>query len=169
MNTREREQVCIDYFINGNFDLNEMPAKMFAVYYWPPNQRQRDSCETISFTRMTDPVEINKTFDCDIFDETDDVTSVQAEYINSAGKKTRLLYYGDDAVKNMYRACDKPISKYIFIKKNENYTLGINCSARGRGMLFAKSLPTSSEVQAVVKDIEIMTGREGSPDCPLKP
>lgn len=163
-----RELTCTQYYASGqNYDLNELPAQMYGVYFWPPNQRQRDSCENITFKKLThDDVTVTNN-ECSKLSLPEDETVIKATYITNAGKTRNLLYYGDAEVKNMYRGCEKNIAKYIFKKVNDNYVLGINCSAGGRGILYAKFLPSVSEVQTVVDSIEIMSGREGSPDCSL--
>ncbi|XP_035435069.1 uncharacterized protein LOC118265899 [Spodoptera frugiperda] len=166
INYGNREIFCIRYYATGeNFDLKELPAQMHGVYYWPPRQRQRDSCAVINFTEVSDGEETSE--DCSNPYDLDE-TVIKATYTNSTGKTVSLLYYGDAEVKQMYRSCDKPVAKYIFKKVNANYILGINCSAGGRGILFSKFLPSTPEVQSIVNSIAIMNGREGSPDCPLR-
>lgn len=163
-----RELICTQYYASGdNYDLNEFPAQMYAVYFWPPNQRQRDGCEFINFKKLAQEdlaLESNK---CSNLTLPVNETVMKATYINNAGKTVNLLYFGDAEVKDMHRGCDKKLAKYIFKKVNDNYILGINCSAGGRGILYSKFLPSSSDVRAVVESIEIMSGREGSSDCSL--
>jgi hypothetical protein len=158
------EGKCIDYFKTEEiFDLSALEGPRYAVYYWPPNQRQRDRCEVINFVKITDVRNINN--ECRYLDLSNE-TVIQATYTNSAGKHVKLYYYGNDVVKNLYRSCNR-IAKYIYRRIDDNYIMGINCSSGGRGVLLSKVLPTSSEVQSVVDGIDIMTGREGTPDCAL--
>ncbi|CAB3257200.1 unnamed protein product [Arctia plantaginis] len=162
------EKQCIEYFATGvNYDLKELPSDMYTLYYWPPNQRERDSCEHISFTNLTEYEATEASSKCSNLRLPSNQTVIKGTYINNVGKQVNLLFYGNEEVKEMYRACDKIISKYIFIKVNVNYVLGINCSSGGRGMLLSRYLAGSTEVQSVADTIEIMTGREGKPDCPL--
>ena len=163
-----RESICTRYYTSGeNYDLNELPAEMYGVYFWPPNQRQRDSCEKINFKKLAQEEKAVASDECLKLSLPDNETVTKATYINNAGKTVNLLYYGDTEVKKMYRGCEKNIAKYIFKRVNDNYVLGINCSAGGRGILYSKTLPSPSQVQDVVSGIEIMSGREGSPDCSL--
>ncbi|XP_047030642.1 uncharacterized protein LOC124637942 [Helicoverpa zea] len=163
-----RESICIQYYATGeSYDLNELPEQMFGVYFWPPNQRQRDSCENISFKKLSPQEATLKSNECSTLNIPANETVMKATYVNNSGKTVNLVYYGDQEVKKMYRACDKNIATYIFKKVNDSYVLGINCSAGGRGILYSKFLPSSAEVQAVANSIEIMNGREGSPDCRL--
>lgn len=162
------ERQCIEYFATGtNYELTELPAQMYGVYFWPPNQRQRLSCEHITYRRLSDDETTNARFECSKLRLPSNEPVMRASYTNSTGKPVTLLFYGRDEVKEMYRTCDKNISKYIFIKVNDNYVLGINCSAGGRGILMSRYLPPSAEVHAVVTSMDIMSGREGSADCPL--
>ncbi|XP_075981110.1 uncharacterized protein LOC142979809 [Anticarsia gemmatalis] len=162
------ETQCMDYYATDeNYNLDELPAQMYVVYYWPPNQRQRDTCEFINFKKLTHEETAEARFQCGNLTLPSNETVMKASYINNRGKHVNLLFYGQDEVKEMYRACDKNISKYIFKKVNDNYILGINCSAGGRGMLFSRFMASSTEVHSVVENIGIMSGREGSPDCPL--
>ncbi|KAF9819131.1 hypothetical protein SFRURICE_000796 [Spodoptera frugiperda] len=150
INYGNREIFCIRYYATGeNFDLKELPAQMHGVYYWPPRQRQRDSCAIINFREVSDDEETSE--DCSNPYDLDE-TVIKATYTNSTGKTVSLLYYGDTEVKQMYRSCDKPIAKYIFKKVNANYILGINCSAGGRGILFSRFLPSTPEVQSIVEN-----------------
>lgn len=166
-NARSEAQ-CLDYYASGKvYDLNELPAQMYGVYFWPPSQRERNSCEVVNFRKLSYQDAYSESSKCNTLNLPSNETVMKATYINSAGKMVNLLYYGDEEVKSMYRACDKIISKYLFVKVNDNYILGINCSAGGRGILLSKFLPRTSELQAVVDSIDIMTGREGSPDCKL--
>lgn len=162
------EKQCLEYFATGvNYDLKELPNDMYTLYYWPPNQRERDSCEHITFKNLTQYEVTEASSKCNNLVLPENQTIVKGTYINNVGKQVNLLFYGEEEVKNMYRACDKIISKYIFIKVNDNYVLGINCSSGGRGMLLSRHLAGRTEVQNVADGIEIMTGREGRPDCPL--
>ncbi|XP_045501716.1 uncharacterized protein LOC123698931 [Colias croceus] len=155
------EQQCVDYYKTGdNFDLNVLEGDWYAVYYWPPIQRQRDRCELVKFKKTT---KSNLEPGCADIPEQN---LIECSYKTSTGKPIHQVYYGQDEVKNQIRSCNK-VSKYIFIDVDDGYVLGINCSNGGRGVLFARNLPTSSEVEDVVEDIEIMTGRRGSPDCHL--
>lgn len=161
INTNVEEQ-CIDYFKSGDiFDLNVLEGDWYAVYFWPPLQRQRRHCELVKFKKTTQvdngPGCANVPFN---------QTLIESSYKNISGKRVNFLYYGEDEVKYQIRSCNR-LSKYIFIDVDEGYILGINCSAAGRGVLLAKTLPTMTEVQSVVDDIDIMTGRTGSPDCKL--
>ncbi|XP_063830346.1 uncharacterized protein LOC135079656 [Ostrinia nubilalis] len=160
------EDKCIDYYQTGdNFDLNELEGSRFVVYFWPPNQRQRSNCEVITFKKLSRQDVETAYSDCKKLDVSNQ-TVVQASYVNNAGKSMTHLYYGDVEVKRQYRTCER-ISKYIFKRVSDNYVMGINCSAGGRGLLLSKTLPSASEVQSVADQIEIMSGREGSPDCKL--
>lgn len=163
-----RELICTQYYTSGeNYNLNELPSQMYGVYFWPPKERQRDSCEKINFRKLQQEGKAEASYACSKLSFPAEETVMEATYTNNAGKPVRLFYYGDAEVKNMYRGCDKNIAKYIFKKVNDNYILGINCSASGRGILYSTFLPSFSEVQNVVNSIEIMGGREGSPDCSL--
>ena len=159
-NVRNEEQ-CVNYYRTGDgFDINQLIGNWYAVYYWPPIQRRRDSCETIQFQKINQfELDCHKDL---VFGD----TLLKSSYVNNAGKQKNVYYYGSDEVKNQIRSCDK-VSKYIFIDIDDGYVMGINCSAAGRGVLLARNLTSVVEVQSVVDDIEIMTGRQGSPDCPL--
>lgn len=159
----ESEEQCIDYYKSGdNFDLNLLAGDWYAVYYWPPIQRRRNSCEIIKFQKANrSELEDGCKNTLAIKD-----TILKSSYKNNAGKQTNVYYYGEEEVKHQIRSCDR-ISKYIFIDVGDGYVMGINCSSDGRGILLARNLPTNAEVQDVVDDIDIMTGRQGSPDCPL--
>ncbi|XP_013162971.1 PREDICTED: uncharacterized protein LOC106114350 [Papilio xuthus] len=161
------EDRCINYYRTGrNFDLNQMNGEFYAVYFWPPIQRERDTCGVLNFRIMSDEDVEAATAECDgVID--DDDTVVQATYRNSTGKLVNVIYFGNEEVKHLMRSCDK-VYKYLFIRINDDYVMGINCSSGGRGILLAKYLPGLSEVQTVVRGIEFMTGREGKPDCPLQ-
>lgn len=163
------ETQCIDYYKSGtSFDLNDFHDQWYAVYFWPPTGRRRESCEVIRFRNLSrDEVEAMRN-SCVSANLSPNDNVLRASYVNNVGKLTNVTYYGKEEVKSLYRSCDR-ISKYIFLRVNDKYVLGINCSAGGRGMLLTRNLATASEVQDVVANIEIMTGREGSPDCPLKP
>lgn len=159
-NVKNQEQ-CIDYYKTGDeFDINLLIGDWYAVYYWPPIQRQRDTCEKIQFQKIHQ-LELDCNKDVPVGE-----TLLKSSYINNTGKQKNVYYYGSDEVKNQIRSCDR-VSKYIFIDIDEGYVMGINCSAEGRGVLLARNLTSSGEVQSVVDDIEIMNGRRGSPDCPL--
>lgn len=161
------EEKCLDYYQKGvNFDLSALQGEMNAVYFWPPPQRQRDSCEMIRFKSLSANELANYSAECNSLNVSDQ-TAVRATYKNSAGKIVNVLYFGNEETKSMYRSCDRDVSRYLFLEVNKDYVLGINCSAGGRGVLLSRSLPRKAELQAVVDGIEIMTGREGSPDCPL--
>lgn len=162
------ETQCIDYYKSGSsFDLSAFHDQWYAVYFWPPNGRRRESCEVISFKNLSrDEVEAMRR-SCASANLSADDNVLRASYVNSVGKLTNVTYYGKEEVKSLYRSCDR-ISKYIFLRVNNKYVLGINCSAGGRGMLLTQNPATASEVQSVVNSIEIMTGREGSLDCPMK-
>ncbi|XP_013187709.2 uncharacterized protein LOC106132739 [Amyelois transitella] len=156
---------CINYYTSGeNFDINDLQGEHYAVYFWPPNQRQRDDCAIVTYKKILQN-EVSKASECN--DDLPDTGLMQGTYINGAGRKVTLLVYGEEEVKKLVRPC-KSASKYIYKRINHNYVLGINCSSSGRGMLLARNLPTSSEVQDVVNGIEIMSGRDGQPDCNLK-
>lgn len=162
---RDPESQCIDYYQTGNdFDLNLLSGKWYAVYLWPPSHRQRDSCEVITFLKLSQQ-EVDKAIKCDILRVSGE-TVMQATYKNTAKQLTSILYYGEEEVKNLFRNCER-VQKYIFLQINADYVMGINCSSGGRGILLAKFLPTASQVQTLVNSIEIMSGREGSPDCKL--
>lgn len=165
--SKQNEERCLGYYKKGeNFDLSTLQGDLNAVYFWPPPQRLRDSCEVITFTSLLANELAIYSAECNNLTVSDQ-TAVKATYKNSAGKMVNVLYFGNEETKNMYRSCDRALSKYLFLKVNQNYVLGINCSAGGRGVLLARLLPRKAEVQAVVDGIEIMTGREGNPDCPL--
>ncbi|XP_047514218.1 uncharacterized protein LOC125055737 [Pieris napi] len=156
------EEQCIDYFKSGDdFDLNQLEGDWYAVYYWPPLQRQRRNCEIVQFKKTT---QVQNSPGCSTvpFNQ----TLIESSYKNTAGTRVNLLYYGEDEVKYQIRSCNR-LSKYIFIDVDDGYILGINCSTGGRGVLLAKTLPAMDEVQSIVEDIDIMTGRTGSPDCEL--
>ncbi|XP_053614599.1 uncharacterized protein LOC128677639 [Plodia interpunctella] len=157
---------CISYYTTGqSFEINDLQGEHFAVYFWPPNQRQRDNCAIVSYKKLMQN-EVNTASECE-GDLPEDGSVMHGQYINGAGRKVILLVYGDGEVKNLVRPC-KSASKYIYKRINDNYVLGINCSSSGRGMLLARTLPSASEVQDVVDGIEIMSGREGKPDCNLR-
>ncbi|XP_038211118.1 uncharacterized protein LOC119831716 [Zerene cesonia] len=157
------EQQCVDYYKTGdNFDLNLLEGAWYAVYYWPPVQRQRKRCELVNFKKTT-KANLEGKVSVDIPEQ----NLIESSYRSSAGKPTHLVYYGQDEVKNQVRSSNR-VSKYIFIDVDDGYVLGINCSNGGRGVLLARNLPTSSEVEDIVEDIEIMAGRRGSPDCHLE-
>ncbi|XP_068620488.1 uncharacterized protein [Battus philenor] len=164
----KREEKCINYYQTGkNFDLNQLNDHQWhAVYFWPPIQRQRETCGLYNFRSMSDDEVDNATENCeDVIDESE--TAIQATYRNSTGKLVNVMYFGDQEVKTMMRSCDK-VYKYLFVRINDDYVTGINCSKGGRGILLAKYLPTYKEVQGVVEGIWFMRGREGGPDCPLR-
>ncbi|CAH2042150.1 unnamed protein product, partial [Iphiclides podalirius] len=141
------EEKCIDYYRTGeNFDLEQMNGVQWrAVYFWPPIQRERESCGVLNFRTMADDELEAETVGCeDLVDEND--TVVRATYRNSTGKLVSVVYYGNEEVKHLMRSCDK-VYKYIFIRINEDYVAGINCSAGGRGVLLAKYLPSYDEVE----------------------
>lgn len=162
---RNSENKCVDYYQTGNvFDLNSLAGKWYAVYLWPPSPRQRDSCEIITFKKLSQP-EVDNAINCEILHVIGE-TVVQATYKNTAKQLTSIMYYGEEEVKNLFRSCER-VQKYIFLQINADYVMGINCSSGGRGILLAKFLPTASQVQALVNSIEIMSGRDGSPDCKL--
>lgn len=168
--SKRTEENCIEYYKNDiNFDLTLLNGDFYAVYYWPPIQRTRERCEVISFRKLSYDETLQTRNECYALDLAAEPTVMRSTYKNSGGKLVHLLYYGSDEVKNMYRACDKNISKYIFSKINDNYILGINCSSGGRGILLSRFLPNRSAVEGIVNGIEIMTGRQGSPDCVLRP
>ncbi|XP_026492120.1 uncharacterized protein LOC113397816 [Vanessa tameamea] len=159
----ESEDQCIDYYKTGeNFDLNLLAGDWYAVYYWPPIQRRRSSCEVIKFQKANQS-EIEP--GCENNLPKKDVI-LKSSYKNNSGKQTNVYYYGEEEVKHQIRSCNL-LSKYIFIKLDDEYVMGINCSSGGRGILLTKNQPTDEEVQDVVEDIDIMRGRQGSPDCPL--
>ncbi|KAM3960376.1 uncharacterized protein ACR2FA_005675 [Aphomia sociella] len=159
---------CIDYYKTGDiFDLAVLQGEHYAVYFWPPNQRERDTCALVNFRKLLQH-EINNALNGCNDTLPSNVTVLQATYINSASKKITLFYHGDNEVKYLYRSCGHT-SRYIFIRINDNYLLGINCSAGGRGMLLSKTLPSNSDVQSIVKSIDFMAGREGRADCNLRP
>lgn len=160
------EDKCIDYYQTGDsFNLNELQGDRHVVYFWPPNQRQRNDCAVMTFKKLSQQEVETSYGDCNGLNVSNQ-TVIQASYVNNAGKPVKLLYYGDEEVKRQYRTCER-ISKYIFKKVSDEYVMGINCSAGGRGLLLATTLPTAAEVQAAADQIEIMSGREGSPDCKL--
>lgn len=157
------ERQCIDYFKTGNnFNLNVLDGDWYAVYYWPPLQRQRTNCETVKFKKT------NRSNDPGCAVVPPNQMHLESSYKNTAGAKVTLLYYGENEVKYQIRSCNR-VSRYIFIDVDEGYVLGINCTTGGRGVLLAKTLPTMAEVQSVVEDVELMAGRTGSPDCQLSP
>ncbi|XP_049876700.1 uncharacterized protein LOC126374232 [Pectinophora gossypiella] len=160
------ENQCVDYYQTGNdFDLKTLAGvRWYVVYLWPPSARTRAACEAINFNVLSRQ-ETEATFS-DCRGERPDGAVIHATYHNTAGKLTSVTYYGEEEVKSLFRGCDR-IYKYIFLQINENYVLGINCSSMGRGILLAKFLPTREQVDATVRDIEIMKGRDGSPDCNL--
>lgn len=167
INTQKSDEQCLDYYKTGeNFDLRSLPGEMSAVYFWPSPQRQRDSCEVIKFRNLTANEVVSYSNECKSLNISDQ-TVVKATYKNSAGKVVSVLYFGNDETKSMYRSCDRVVHVYLFIKVNDNYVLGINCSAGGRGVLLSSFQPRRAVVQEVVNEIGIMKGREGSPDCPL--
>lgn len=157
-----REQQCIDYYKTGeNFDLNLLVGDWFAVYYWPPLSRQRGKCEVIKFSGIT-----SSEIGCASRNVPQDAAIIKSTYKNSSDKIRDVFYYGTEEVKQQIRDCNR-VSKYIFVDLFEGYVMGINCSSEGRGILLAKTLPTNEELQSVVEDITVMTGRNGSPDCIL--
>ncbi|CAG9795819.1 unnamed protein product [Diatraea saccharalis] len=159
---------CIDYYKSDeDFDITTLQGVRYTVYFWPPNQRQRDRCEVTNFKILSDEETNSANNECSELNLGNE-TVLQSSYVNSANKSVKLLFYGTGAVKNLYRNCGR-IWKYIFRRINDDYVMGINCSSGGRGVLLSKVLPTTSEVNAVVSGIEIMSGREGSLDCNLSP
>lgn len=167
-NSKRREEKCLDYYwTDENFDLSSLQGEMIAVYFWPPKPRQRDSCEVIKFRKLVFKEITRLNNECPSLNLSSEQTIVKASYINSVDKPVDLLYYGSDEVKNMYWSCKKDISKYLFISVDDNFVLGINCSADGRGILLSKRMPTSEEVLRVIDEEGLMPGREGSPDCQL--
>lgn len=162
---KEIERQCIDYYQTGNdFVLETLIGKWYAVYMWPVRSRDRDSCVEMTFRKLIKQEIIDLISPCEI--GVSEETFVQGSYKNSAGKSTTVTYFGDEEVKRLFRDCNT-ISNYIFIQIDKNYVLGVNCSSQGRGILLSKYIPTKGQVESVVSAIEIMTGREGSPDCPL--
>lgn len=162
---RQIELQCIEYYQTGNdFVLETLVGKWYAVYMWPVRSQQRDRCVEMTFKKLSSQEIKNTLSGCEI-DVTEE-TFVQGSYRNVLGKPTSVTYYGDEEVKRLFRACDH-ILNYIFIQINKNYVLGVNCSSQGRGILLSKFLPTREQVDSVVASIEIMRGREGSPDCNL--
>ncbi|XP_045777672.1 uncharacterized protein LOC123875717 [Maniola jurtina] len=156
------EDQCIDYYKTGeDFDLNLLVGDWFAVYYWPPLQRQRGKCEMIKFSTIN-----SSEIGCAAANVPSGSTVLKSTYKNSADKIRDVFYYGAEEVKQQIRDCNR-VSKYIFIDLFEGYVMGINCSSEGRGILLAKTLPTNEDLQSVVEDIPVMTGRFGSPDCSL--
>ncbi|CAH0695731.1 unnamed protein product [Spodoptera exigua] len=98
INYGNRESFCIRYYATGEkFDLKELPAQMYGVYYWPPRQRQRDSCVNINFAEVSDDEETSD--DCSNPYDLDE-TVIKASYTNSTGKRVSLLYYGGEEVEN---------------------------------------------------------------------
>ncbi|XP_061720286.1 uncharacterized protein LOC133527428 [Cydia pomonella] len=163
-----RESQCIDYYKTGNnFDLTTLQGNWYAVYFWPPNSRQRRSCEVINFKKSSQDEIISLQSACSSANVSGNMKIVQSSYVNNVGKLTTVTYYGDDEVKSLYRSCDR-IYKYLFIPVKNNYVMGINCSSGGRGVLLAKYLESATAIQSTVESIDAMNGREGSPDCPLK-
>lgn len=161
------EDQCISYYETGeNFDITALEGERYAVFFWPPNQRSRDECEKIVFKKLSPQDVETANNECKGLNVSSDGTVMEAKYINSVGKQVKLMYYGETEVKRQYRSCER-ISKYILKRVNEDYVLGINCSAGGRGVLLARSLPGAAQTRAVADGIEIMTGRDGSPDCKL--
>ncbi|XP_032520021.2 uncharacterized protein LOC116772089 [Danaus plexippus] len=153
-------EMCINYYRTGeDFDLKQLEGIWYAVYYWPPIREQRHSCAVVDFKRSSPPDGCNDRVDSD-------ATFLKASYTNSTGKKIDLYYYGDEEVKHQMRDCNR-VSDYIFVDVDDGYVMGINCSNGGRGILLARALPTNEEVEAIVEDIDIMTGRKGSPNCKL--
>ncbi|XP_037872605.1 uncharacterized protein LOC119631074 [Bombyx mori] len=167
--SRSSEAQCLSYYNNEeNFDLDTLSGQMYAVYYWPPNQRTRNACEVQTFKKL-DTYEIETARNgCSNLSLPSEEPVIRATYKNSTGKIVNVLYYGSDSVKNFYRSCDKDVAKYIFTRVNEDYILGINCSSEGRSVLLSKLLGSLSTVKRIVDGIDIMTGREGSPDCVLE-
>lgn len=168
-NTRKKdgkiERQCIEYYQTGNdFTLETLVGKWYAVYMWPVRTQQRDRCIEINFKKLSKQEIRNTMSGCEL--NVSGEIFIQGSYKNIAGKITTVTYYGEEEDKRLFRACDN-ILKYIFIQINKNYVLGINCSSQGRGILFAKFLPTKEQVDSVVSGIEIMRGREGKPDCEL--
>ncbi|XP_059059047.1 uncharacterized protein LOC131852388 [Achroia grisella] len=159
---------CIDYYkTRDNFNLADLEGKHYAVYYWPPMQRDRDSCALYNF-KILNQYDIENALSGCNNTLPSNTSVVQAKYVNTFGKNVTLLYYGNEEVKYMYLSCHR-ISRYIFIRLNDNYVLGINCSAAGRGMLLSSTLPSAMEVQSIVKSTDFMAGREGGSDCNLRP
>ncbi|XP_031765818.1 uncharacterized protein LOC116413071 [Galleria mellonella] len=159
---------CIDYYKTGmNFDLATLQGEHYAVYFWPPNQRDRDTCAVINYKKLPQHEFENTLNGCN-YTLPSNSTVIQATYVNNVGKNITLLYHGDEEVKYLYRSCNR-ISRYIYIRLNDNYVLGINCSVGGRGVLLSKNLPSDIEVQSIVKSIDFMGGREGASDCKLRP
>ncbi|XP_030030258.1 uncharacterized protein LOC115447367 [Manduca sexta] len=166
--SKKAEEQCVNYYSNGEtFDLTELSGSFYAVYFWPPKQRQRDSCEVIDF-RVLSPEEIYSTKNECRHLEISNETAVRATYTNSTGKIVNLVYFGNKEVKTLYRSCDRDIHAYIFSKVNDNYVLGIDCSSGGFGVLMSRTYPSLPEVYNTVNSIEIMTGRDGSQDCELR-
>lgn len=161
------EDQCIEYYQTGNeFNLNILAGKQWnLVYLWPRSQRPRSRCESIDFKNLSKK-DIDSSFSCENLDLSNE-TVVRSTYKNSSGRLTSVSYYGDEEVKHLMRSCDR-ISKYIFLQINENYVMGINCSSGGRATLLSRILPTKSQVETVVNGIEIMSGRDGGPDCELR-
>uniref|UniRef100_S4PVQ3 Uncharacterized protein n=2 Tax=Pararge aegeria TaxID=116150 RepID=S4PVQ3_9NEOP len=158
------EERCIDYYkTDEEFDLNLLAGDWFAVYYWPPLRRQKKKCEVIKFNRISSSevgcAADNIPFGANVFKST---------YNSSADKLRDIFYFGNGEVKEQVRDC-KRVSKYLFVDLFEGYIMGINCSSEGRGVLLAKVLPTNEELLSVIEDIPVMTGRSGSPNCPLAP
>lgn len=152
---KSQEETCLSYYAN-NFELENLIGEWYNVYLWPESQRKQEKCELISFSK----VKLNENLkDC-----RNETESIQASYGNF-GKVKIETYFGNAEVKYMYLSCER-MFKVIFIKINDDYVLGINCSARGRGRLLSKKLPKNSdEVQNIVNSIDIMTGREGGFQC----
>ncbi|XP_023939950.2 uncharacterized protein LOC112047168 [Bicyclus anynana] len=156
------EEKCIDYYKTGEeFDLNELVGDWFVVYYWPPLHRQKDRCEVIKFSRIT-----SSGMGCASSNVPPGSSVIKSTYKNSAYKVRDVFYYGTEEVRQQIRDCNR-VSKYIFVDLFDGYVMGINCSSGGRGVLLAKTLPTNEDLQSVVEDISVMTGRFGSPDCVL--
>lgn len=163
----KHERQCIDYYSTGNnFDLNDIAGQWYSLYFWPPNQRKRDYCQVVDFKKLTDTEIGSLKKDCDDESLNGDQVFMGAAYTNAAGKLVNVTYYGNSEVKHVYRECDR-IFTYILLKVDKDYLLSINCSASGRGVLLSRKIDKLSQVQAVVDRIEIMTGRDGSPDCDL--
>ncbi|XP_041984333.1 uncharacterized protein LOC121736929 [Aricia agestis] len=162
------EQTCVDYFKTGeNFNLTDIVGEWYTVYYWPPMQRTRTKCGTMSFKK------VERTFSplqkC-ISKIPESEPIYKCFYKNTAGRLMNVYYFGSEEVKSQLRGCEVTsgkMSKFIFTDLGDGYVMGISCSSAGRGVLLSKSLPTASEVQAKVDDIEVMKGRQGSPDCKL--
>lgn len=162
---RSQEDQCINYYQTGNnFDLNSLIGKWFIVYKWPKSQRTRNSCEVITFINELQRDVDNELRNCDSNETLDTKTAVRANYVNNFGKFTNVTYFGDGEVKSLMLSCDR-VHAYIFTKVDDDYVLGINCSANGRGVLLSRITPSNAQLLSIVDNIEIMTGREGGSEC----